>query len=82
MKSLAHGLLFLLGAWGGPTLAADRLHNIIDDSWATAQGYQLSGRLVEARAAPAAGSGTGASLYRNTRLIFTSGAIPRSLASR
>ena len=70
MKQLAACLPLLLA---GPVLAADRLHNIVDDSWATPQGYQLSGRLVEARAAPAAGSGTRASLYRNTRLIFTSG---------
>jgi phosphatidate phosphatase APP1 len=70
MRQLAAGVLWLLV---GPTLAADRLHNIVDDSWATAQGYQLSGRLVEARAAPAAGSGKRASLYRNSRLIFTGG---------
>ncbi len=70
MTRLVAGLLLLLA---GPTLAAERLHNIIDDSWATAQGYQLSGRLVEARSAPAAGSGKRASLYRNTRLIFTGG---------
>lgn len=70
MKQLTACVLWLLV---GPTLAADRLHNIVDDSWATPQGYQLSGRLVEARAALAAGSGKRASLYRNTRLVFTSG---------
>jgi phosphatidate phosphatase APP1 len=55
------------------TAAADRLHNIIDDSWANEQGYRLTGRLTEAHAAPAQDSGKRGSLYRNTRLIFSSG---------
>jgi len=53
--------------------AAGRLHNVIDDAWANELGYQLSGRLTEVHAVPAQGNGPRDSLYRNTRLIFSSG---------
>lgn len=64
----------LAGSLGTATVsAADRLHNIVDDSWATAAGFGFSGRLVEARQGPREDSGLRSSLYRNSRLLFTSG---------
>ena len=51
----------------------DPLHNIVDDAWATAQGVVFSGRLVEQRRGPRTDSGVRSSLYRNSRLLFTSG---------
>jgi len=48
-------------------------HNIVDDAWEGAQGYHFSGRLTENHPAPGKDSGRLASLYRNTRLLLTSG---------
>ncbi|MBC7957833.1 MAG: DUF2183 domain-containing protein [Cytophagales bacterium] len=70
MKRLACAVLALAAL---SATATDRLHNIIDDTWANEQGYQLSGRLTEVHAAPSAASGVRSSLYRNTRLIFAGG---------
>lgn len=70
MKRLAGAMLVFVGM---AAAAADRLHNIVDDGWANEGGYRLSGRLTEARAIPAQDSGRRSSLYRNTRLILTSG---------
>lgn len=53
-------------------LAADRLHNIVDDAWAGPQGHRFSGRLTEVRAVADANNKLD-TLYRNTRLLFTSG---------
>jgi phosphatidate phosphatase APP1 len=49
------------------------MQTILDDAWATGQGYQFSGRLTERRQPALAGSGAGHTLYRTTRLLFTSG---------
>ena len=70
MKSLACAALAGVAMTVG---AADRLHNIVDDTWANEQGYRLSGRLTEAHAVPASGAGKRSSLYRNTQLLFASG---------
>ena len=47
--------------------------NIVDDAWQGMQGYHLSGRLTEVRPAPTKDSGRMAALYRNIRMLFTSG---------
>jgi len=47
--------------------------NIVDDAWQGAHGYHFSGRLTEVHPAPGKDSGRLASLYRNTRLLLTSG---------
>jgi len=47
--------------------------NIVDDAWQGTHGYHFSGRLTEVRPAPGKDSGRLASLYRNTRLLLTSG---------
>lgn len=49
------------------------LQTIVDDAWQGAQGYHFSGRLTEIRRAPHEDSGRLGSLYRNTRMFFTSG---------
>lgn len=49
------------------------LQNIVDDAWQGAQGYHFSGRLTEIRSAPGKDSGRLSSLYRNIRMLFTSG---------
>ena len=46
---------------------------VVDDAWQGAQGYHFSGRITEIRPAAPADSGHLAALYRNTRLLFTSG---------
>ncbi|MEO8153375.1 MAG: phosphatase domain-containing protein [Rhizobacter sp.] len=57
--------------------AAEPLHDIVDDGWATAQGYRLTGRLTRVHAVPSAGSSAGSSLYGNSRLLLTNGAEGR-----
>ena len=53
---------------------ADEPHqNIVDDAWQGAHGYCFSGRLTEIRPAPGRDSGRLAALYRNTRMLLTSG---------
>ena len=47
--------------------------NIVDDAWQGAHGYHFSGRLTEVHPAPSKDSGRLTSLYRNTRLLLTSG---------
>jgi phosphatidate phosphatase APP1 len=47
--------------------------NIVDDAWQGTHGYYFSGRLTEVHPAPSKDSGRFASLYRNTRLLLTSG---------
>jgi phosphatidate phosphatase APP1 len=47
--------------------------NIVDDAWQGTNGYYFSGRLTEVRPAPGKDSGRLASLYRNTRMLLTSG---------
>lgn len=65
--------LLLLALVAFASAGADRLHNIVDDTWANEQGYRLSGRLTEAHAVPASGAGKRSSLYGNSRLLFASG---------
>lgn len=69
MKFAAPLLLLIASA----SLAAQPLQNIADDAWANAQGFRFSGRLTAVRQPAAADSGTLDTLYRNTRLLFTSG---------
>jgi phosphatidate phosphatase APP1 len=47
--------------------------NVVDDAWQGAHGYHFSGRLTEIRPAPGRDSGRLAALYRNTRMLLTSG---------
>ncbi len=49
------------------------MQTILDDAWATPEGYHFSGRLTEARRPAQAGSGVAQTLYRTTRLLFTRG---------
>ena len=49
------------------------LQNIVDDAWQGVNGYHFSGRLTEIRPAPGKDSGRLAALYRNTRMLLTSG---------
>ena len=49
------------------------LQTIVDDAWQGAQGYHFSGRLTEIRRAPRSDSSRLGALYRNTRMLFTSG---------
>lgn len=80
--------LALAAACLGPVVAADEtlvdpvqvdnpgkelMQTILDDAWATAEGYHFSGRLTEARRPAKAGSGVTHTLYRTTRLLFTRG---------
>lgn len=54
-------------------VAEDARHVIVDDAWSGATGFRFSGRLVEKRAAPSGKHGGAKTLYRNTRLLATSG---------
>jgi phosphatidate phosphatase APP1 len=47
--------------------------NIVDDAWQGAHGFHFSGRLTELRPAPGKDCGRLEALYRNTRLLLTSG---------
>lgn len=51
----------------------ESLHTIVDDAWQGAQGYHFSGRLTEIRRAPRQDGGRLGTLYRNTRMLVTSG---------
>lgn len=73
LKSTKPLLTLLQLLLAGSVLAAGQ--NIIDDGWATAQGYRFSGRLTEDTHQPAkADSGSVTAVYRSTRLLFSSGA--------
>jgi phosphatidate phosphatase APP1 len=54
-------------------LGNDLLHNVVDDAWVGPVGCHFSGRMTEVRPAPAKDERTLRTLYRNTRLLFTSG---------
>lgn len=56
-----------------PFLAADERHVIVDDAWSGAAGYHFSGRLTEARTTADPTHGRARTVYRNTRLLLTSG---------
>lgn len=56
-----------------PLRGEDALQTIVDDAWQGAQGCHFSGRLTEVHAAPGKESGALASIYRNSRLLLTSG---------
>ena len=49
------------------------LQNIVDDAWQGVHGYHFSGRLTEIRSAPDKDSSRLSALYRNTRMLLTSG---------
>ncbi|MFT3784253.1 MAG: DUF2183 domain-containing protein [Nibricoccus sp.] len=51
----------------------EALQNIVDDAWQGAHGYHFSGRLTEIRTAPGKDSSRWSALYRNTRMLLTSG---------
>jgi phosphatidate phosphatase APP1 len=53
--------------------AAEEIHTIVDDAWVGATGVHFSGRLTENHRAPSEADSRWRSLYRNTRLLFTSG---------
>ncbi|MFA6960336.1 MAG: phosphatase domain-containing protein [Opitutaceae bacterium] len=53
--------------------AADERQVIVDDAWSGATGYHFSGRLTETHNPASGGQGSAKTLYRNTRLLFTSG---------
>ncbi|MBE9608327.1 phosphatase domain-containing protein [Chitinilyticum piscinae] len=70
MKKLA----FMLCGLCLPVLALAG-QNLVDDGWSTASGYRFSGRLTEDEHQPAsAHSSKAVTLYRSTRLLFSSGA--------
>lgn len=73
LLGLAPLLVLPTGAQAQAEVQGDAVHNIVDDAWATVQGVVFSGRLVEKRRGPRADSGVRSSLYRNSRLLFTSG---------
>ena len=55
------------------TRSEEFFQTVVDDAWQGAQGYHFSGRLTEIRPAPLENSGRLGALYRNTRMLFTSG---------
>ncbi|WP_148714042.1 phosphatase domain-containing protein [Chitinolyticbacter meiyuanensis] len=69
MRWLAGTLLM----WNVFAWADDPLHNTVDDAVLGANGYQLSGRVTEARAAAHAGSNGFKTLYRSARQLLTDG---------
>ncbi len=68
------GLFFVILAAATLVIRGEELRqNIVDDAWQGANGYHFSGRLTEVHPAPSMQSGRMASLYRNLRMLFTSG---------
>jgi phosphatidate phosphatase APP1 len=65
-------LLFVL-AFALSLRGEDALQTIVDDAWQGAQGCHFSGRLTEVHPAPGKDSGALTSIYRNSRLLLTSG---------
>jgi phosphatidate phosphatase APP1 len=65
----------LMLAWGVVVSAAaeEARQVIMDDAWSGATGAHFSGRLTEVRNAPTSEQGRVTTLYRNTRLLLTSG---------
>ncbi len=53
--------------------AEDAWHTIVDDGWVGAAGFRFSGRVTERHEPPEKDSGRLSALYRNTRLLLTSG---------
>lgn len=49
------------------------MQTLLDDAWATPAGFHFSGRLTEGRLPALAGSSRSHTLYRNARLLLTSG---------
>lgn len=56
-----------------PLHAEDVLQTIVDDAWQGARGCHFSGRLTEVHPAPGKDSGAFTAIYRNSRLLLTSG---------
>ena len=46
---------------------------VVDDAWSGATGTHFSGRLTEVRTSPSGEAGRASTLYRNSRLLLTSG---------
>jgi len=55
------------------TRGQEQLQTVVDDAWQGARGYHFSGRLTEIRSAPGKDSSRLSALYRNTRMLLTSG---------
>jgi phosphatidate phosphatase APP1 len=53
--------------------ADDAWHTIVDDGWVGATGFRFSGRVTERHQPPEKDTSRLAALYRNTRLLLTSG---------
>jgi phosphatidate phosphatase APP1 len=71
---MKHWILFSVALVAAVAVRGEEpLQDIVDDAWQGAQGYRISGRLTEIRPAPAKDSGRMAALYRNIRMLFTSG---------
>ena len=66
-------LLFLVALLALPLRGEDALQTVVDDAWQGATGYHFSGRLTEVHKAPTKENGAMTSIYRNTRLLLTSG---------
>jgi phosphatidate phosphatase APP1 len=66
-------ILLLVLAFALPLRGEDVLQTIVDDAWQGAQGCHFSGRLTEVHPAPSKDSGALTSIYRNSRLLLTSG---------
>lgn len=66
-------LLFFAALLALPLRAENELQTVMDDAWQGAKGYHFSGRLTEVHHGPDKNSGSLQSLYRNTRLLLTSG---------
>ena len=63
----------LLAATAVSARGEEPRQTVVDDAWQGAQGYHFSGRVTEIRSAAPEDSGRLAALYRNTRMLFTSG---------
>ena len=71
MKLWIIGLLLIVATL---TVRSDEpRQTVVDDAWQGTHGYHFSGRLTEIRSAPRADSNRLGTLYRNTRMLFTSG---------
>lgn len=69
VRSVALALSLVFSSAG----TAEKIQNVLDDAWASAESYSFSGRLTENHQPADAGSGAVETLYRSTRMLFTSG---------
>jgi phosphatidate phosphatase APP1 len=66
-------LLLLVALFALPLRGEEALQTVMDDAWQGAKGYHFSGRLTDVHLSPDKNSGALKSIYRNTRLLLTSG---------